>query len=183
MFRLASGLGMRFIANDPYVNPRLNTDLDVEIVKLDKLFREADILCVNCDLNKNSEKLVGARLLSLMKPTAFLINTARGPIVVQQDLTQALQQGEIAGAGLDVLEKEPPNADDPLLSMDNVILTPHALAWTDQLFASIGRSVNESVLAVKRGTIPENTVNREVLQTSRFQEKMERYRLQSSQNS
>ena len=118
-----------------------------------------------------------------MKPTAFLINTARGQIVVQQDLTQALQQGKIAGAGLDVLEKEPPDADDPLLSMDNVILTPHALAWTDQLFASIGRSVNESVLAVKRGTIPENTVNREVLQTSRFQEKMERYRLQSSQNS
>ena len=105
-----------------------------------------------------------------------MINTSRGPIVNQRDLTDILQQEKIAGAGLDVLEKEPPDPDDPILALENVILAPHALAWTDQLFASIGRSVIESVLSIKRGEIPENSVNRDVLKKTLFQQKLEQYR-------
>ncbi len=81
---------------------------------------------------------MNAERLALMKPTAYLINTARGPIVDQKALTKVLQERRIAGAGLDVLEKEPPDADDPILKLDNVILAPHALCWTDQCFAGNG---------------------------------------------
>ena len=124
-----------------------------------------------------------SKLISLMKPSAFLINTSRGPIVNQRDLTDILQQEKIAGAGLDVLEKEPPDPDDPILALENVILAPHALAWTDQLFASIGRSVIESVLSIKRGEIPENSVNQDVFKKTLFQQKLEQYRTRSLSSS
>ena len=179
MFRMASVYGMQHIAHDPFRNREINQDLDVTMVELEQLFRESDVLCINCDLNPGTEGLVDTRLLSLMKPNAFLINTARGPIVNQRDLTEVLQKKKIAGAGLDVLEKEPPDPEDPILSLDNVILAPHALAWTDQLFAAIGRSVIESVLSIKNGIIPENSVNREVLQKPIFRQKLEHYRSRS----
>ena len=126
-------------------------------------------------------RLSGLRIAAknAQKPNAFLINTARGPIVNQRDLTEVLQKKKIAGAGLDVLEKEPPDPDDPILSLDNVILAPHALAWTDQLFAAIGRSVIESVLSIKNGEIPKNSVNRDVLQKPIFRQKLEQYHSRS----
>ena len=83
------------------------------------------------------------------------------------------------GVGLDVLEKEPPYLDDPILTLDNVILAPHALAWTDQLFAAIGRSVIESVLSIKKGEIPKNSVNRDVLQKPIFRQKLQQYSARS----
>ena len=183
MFRMASVYDMRHIAHDPFRNPEMNQDLEVKMVELEQLFSECDILCINCDLNPGTEKIVDSRLLSLMKPTAFLINTARGPIVNQKDLTEFLQQGKIAGAGLDVLEKEPPDLDDPILALENVILAPHALAWTDQLFAAIGRSVVESVLSMKNGKTPQNPVNREVLQKTLFLQKLDHYQQQLNPNS
>jgi len=183
MFRMASVYSMRHIAHDPFRNPEINQDLKVEMVELEKLFRESDFLCINCDLNPGTEGLVDSKLISLMKPSAFLINTSRGPIVNQRDLTDILQQEKIAGAGLDVLEKEPPDPDDPILALENVILAPHALAWTDQLFASIGRSVIESVLSIKRGEIPENSVNQDVFKKTLFQQKLEQYRTRSLSSS
>ena len=93
---------------------------------------------MSCPLTPETRHLVNAERLALMKPTAYLINTARGPIVDQKALTKALQERRIAGAGLDVLEQEPPDADDPILKLDNVILAPHALCWTDQCFAGNG---------------------------------------------
>ena len=95
-----------------------------------------------------------------MKPTAYLINTARGPIVDQKALTKVLQNRGIAGAGLDVLEKEPPDADDPILKLDNVILAPHALCWTDQCFAGNGAADVKAVLDVQHGREPRGVVNR-----------------------
>ncbi|MEQ9689867.1 MAG: NAD(P)-dependent oxidoreductase, partial [Bauldia litoralis] len=101
--------------------------------------------------------------LAMMKPTAYLINTARGPIVDQKALTVALQEGRIAGAGLDVLEQEPPDTDDPILKLDNVILAPHALCWTDQCFAGNGAADVRAVLDIQHGREPRGLLNRDVL--------------------
>jgi len=114
----------------------------------------------------------------LMKPTAYFINTARGPIMDQAAVTQALQECRIAGAGLDVFQQEPTAADDPLLHLDNVIVSPHGLAFTDQLFAGIGQSVVQSVLDVKRGQVPKNVVNQDVFQNPEWQAKLTHYRNQ-----
>ena len=113
MFRLARPLDMRFIAHDPYADPALAAELGVTLTDLDTVFRESDFVCVNCPLSDETRHLVNAERLSLMKPTAFLVNTARGPIVDQAALTKALREGRIAGAGIDVFEQEPPDADDP----------------------------------------------------------------------
>ena len=163
MFRLARPLDMRHIAHDPYADPALATDLGVTLTDLDSVFREADFVCVNCPLTSDTHHLVNADRLELMKPSAFLVNTARGPIVDQAALTDALRQRRIAGAGLDVFEQEPPDADDPLLALDNVIVTPHALCWTDQLFSGSGAADVRAVLAVMAGKVPKEIVNRDVI--------------------
>ncbi len=168
MFRLARPLDMRFIACDPLANPAVAAELGVTLVDLPTVFRDGDFVTVNCPLTPQTRHLVNAELLALMKPDAFLINTARGPIVDQSALVAVLQARKIAGAGLDVQEQEPPDPADPLLMLDSVILTPHALCWTDQCFAGIGASAVRSVLDVAYGRVPEGLVNREVLQHSRW---------------
>jgi phosphoglycerate dehydrogenase-like enzyme len=110
-----------------------------------------------------------------MKPSAFLINTARGPIVDQKALTKVLQEGSIAGAGLDVLEQEPPDVDDPILKLDNVILSPHALCWTDQCFAGNGAADVKAVLDVQRGRNPRGVVNRQVLDMSLWKARLKTF--------
>jgi phosphoglycerate dehydrogenase-like enzyme len=176
MFRLAKPLDMRFIAHDPYADPKVAAGLGVELVALDEVFRQADILCVNCPLSEGTRHLVNAEKLALMKPTAYLINTARGPIVDQKALTAVLAAGRIAGAGLDVLEQEPPDPDDPILKLDNAILTPHALCWTDQCFAGNGAADVRAVLEVQRGNVPRGVVNREVLEDPRWVARLDSYR-------
>jgi len=163
MFRLARPLDMRFIAHDPYADPALAADLGVTLSDLDTVFRESDFVCVNCPLTDETHHLVNRERLALMKPTAFLVNTARGPIVDQAALTEALRERRIAGAGLDVFEREPPDADAPLLALDNVIVTPHALCWTDQLFAGSGAADVRAVMAVMQGRTPTGIVNRDVV--------------------
>jgi D-3-phosphoglycerate dehydrogenase len=168
MFRMARPLDMRFIAHDPFADPQVAAELGVELVGLEAVFRDGDFVAVNCPLMPQTHHLVNAERLATMKPDAFLINTARGPIVDQKALVEALQAGRIAGAGLDVQEQEPPAEGDPLLALDNVILAPHALAWTDQCFAGIGASVVRSVLDVAAGRVPEGLLNRDVLQHPRW---------------
>ena len=170
MFRIAAPLGMRYIAHDPYVDPVEAADLGVTLVDLDTVFREGDFVTVNCPLSPETHHLVDARLIGLMKPTAYLINTARGPIVDQAAVTAALTNRRIAGAGLDVQEQEPPDPADPLLKLDNVILAPHALCWTDQCFAGIGASAIRSVLDVAEGRVPGGLVNKAVLGNPRWQD-------------
>jgi phosphoglycerate dehydrogenase-like enzyme len=176
MFRLAKPFDMAFIAHDPYAAPELAHELGVELVELDDVFRRSDVLAVNCPLTADTRHLVNAPRLALMKPTAFLINTARGPIVDQQALTAVLQDERIAGAGLDVFEREPPPADDPLLRLDNAILTPHALCWTDQCFAGNGAADVRAVLDVQHGRVPRGVVNRDVLDGEPFKRRLERLR-------
>jgi D-3-phosphoglycerate dehydrogenase len=171
LFRLAQPFGMRFIAHDPFANAAVARELGITLVDLETVFREGDFVSVSCPLSPETHHLVNAQRLALMKPSAYLINTARGPIVDQKALTKVLQEGRIAGAGLDVQEQEPPDADDPLLKLDNVILAPHALCWTDQCFAGIGASAVRSVLDVADGHTPRGLVNRAVLQHARWQGK------------
>jgi len=176
MFRIAAPLNMRHIAHDPYAQPGLAQETRTTLTDLDTVFREADFLCVHCPLTPETHHLVNAQRLATMKPTAFLINTARGPVVDQPALEDALASGRIAGAGLDVLDPEPPPLDARILSLPNVILAPHALAWTDQMFAAIGEGCIQSMRAVARGEAPANVVNQAVLQSPAFRAKAARWK-------
>jgi len=176
IFRLAKPFDMRFIAHDPYVNPALASELGITLVDLDTVFRESDFVTLNCPLTPQTRHLVDARRLALMKPTAFLINCARGPVVDQRALTKVLQERRIAGAGLDVFDPEPPHPDDPLLKLDNIIATPHALCWTDQMFEGIGATDVKAVLDLSRGRVPTGIVNGAVLDNPIWQQRLARYR-------
>jgi phosphoglycerate dehydrogenase-like enzyme len=175
VFRLAKPFDMKFIAHDPYVDQAVAAGLGVELVGIEDLFRRSDVLSVSCPLTPETRHIVDAGRLALMKPTAYLINTARGPIVDQKALTEVLQERRIAGAGLDVLEQEPPDADDPILKLDNVILAPHALCWTDQCFAGNGAADVRAVLDVQQGREPRGVVNRQVLSTEVWKRRLAGY--------
>jgi phosphoglycerate dehydrogenase-like enzyme len=177
MFRLAQSLGFsRLVAHDPYVEPKTAEALGVELVSMEELMSTSDYVTVNALLNESTRGLIGEPALRLMKPSAFLINTARGPIVDQPALTRALTENWIAGAGIDVFEKEPIAPEDPLLRLDNVILSPHGLAWTEEIARDNGLEACDNILAVAGGQIPAGIVNKEVLDHPAFQAKLERYR-------
>lgn len=163
VLRLAAPFGMRFLAHDPYVDPVLARQLGVELVDMETLFRQADFLSVSVPLSEKTRGLVNARLLALMKPTAFLINTARGPIVDQKALYDVLKAKKIAGAGLDVFEIEPAPKEEPLLHLDNVIVTPHSICFTDECFAGLGEACVRNALAVRQRHLPNAIVNRQVV--------------------
>lgn len=175
VFRLAAPFGMRHLAFDPHVSPEEARAQGVTLVDLDTLLAEADFVTVCCALTPETHHLINAERLARMKPTAYLINVARGPIVDQRALTAVLQNGGIAGAGLDVFEQEPVEPRDPILTLDNVIVAPHALCWTDECFLGNGRSACESILAVSRGELPVNIVNRAALSHPTLQEKLARF--------
>jgi phosphoglycerate dehydrogenase-like enzyme len=176
LFRLLKPFDMKFIAHDPFADRKLAAELGVELVGLEEVFRRADIVNVSCPLSRETHHLVNAERLALMKPTAYFINTARGPIVDQKALTKVLAERRIAGAGLDVLEQEPPVADDPILKLDNVILAPHALCWTDQCFAGNGAADVRAVLDVQHGREPRLVVNKAVLVTEAWKKRMAEFR-------
>lgn len=176
LFRLAMPFDMKFIAHDPFADKKVAAELGIELVGLEDVFRRSDVLCVNCPLMPETKHLVNAERLALMKPTAYLINTARGPIVDQKALTKVLSERRIAGAGLDVLESEPPDAGDPILKLDNVILAPHALCWTDQCFAGNGAADVKAVVDIQHGRVPRGVVNRAVLDQPRFKQRLDIYR-------
>jgi phosphoglycerate dehydrogenase-like enzyme len=165
----------RFVAFDPYTTQEKAASLGVELVSLDELLRASDYILVNCPLTPQTRGLLGKAQFSLMKPDAVIINTARGPIVDEAALIEALQSGKIAGAALDVFEKEPLGTDSPLARMDNVILSSHSIAWTEELFRDMGRIDCMGALAIYRGEVPQNVVNPEVLSRPLFQEKLARY--------
>lgn len=176
LFRLAAPLEMRHVAFDPYVSGENAAAAGVELVALDSLLAEADFVVVCCALTADTLHLIGRERLRLMKPTSYLINIARGPIVDQAALTEALVERGIAGAALDVFETEPVPDDDPLLQLDHVIVAPHAIAWTDELFLGNGRAACQSILDVAEGRLPGHIVNRQVLETPALAAKLGRYR-------
>jgi phosphoglycerate dehydrogenase-like enzyme len=147
----------------------------VESVALDVLLRAADMVVVACPLTDETRGLLDARRLALMKPTAFLVNVARGGIVDQAALVEALRQGRLAGAGLDVVDPEPLPGDDPLLALPNVIGAPHSLGCTDELFAACVASACASLVAVAAGRVPRDLANPEVLENPLFAAKLARF--------
>ena len=175
LFRLARPLGFsRLLACDPNVR---QTDVEgVELVDLETVMRESDFVTVNALLNAATTGLIGEAQIRAMKPTAYLINLARGPLIDHAALIRALREKWIAGAGIDVYPKEPPPADDPLFTLDNVIVAPHALAWTNGIMRGNGEEACRHVRSVMRGEAPGDVVNREVLADARFLAKLEQYR-------
>ena len=161
--RKAQGVGLKVLAHDPYLQPDQAQALGVELVGLDELLRRADYLSIHCPLTKETRHLIGAAQLALMKPTAFLINMARGPVVDQPALCQALVSGVIAGAAADVLEQEPPDPNDPLLKLPNMFVTPHFSSASTESVVQLRRDVARHVVQVLRGEPPQAVVNPQYL--------------------
>lgn len=161
LLRLARAFDLRLLAADPYADARELGALGARCVPLESLMGEADFVVLCCPLNEETRHLVDAPLLARMKPTAFLINVARGPVVDEPALYEALRGRRIAGAGLDVFEEEPTPKDNPILALDNVIVAPHSLAWTDELFAGIAREAIGALLDLRARRRPRSLVNPE----------------------
>ena len=151
----AQALGLRVAAFDPFASDEPFEQHGVERVgTLEALLGISDYVSVHPPLSAETHHLIGAEQLRQMKPGAYLINTARGPVVDEQALIAALERGEIAGAGLDVFEREPLAGDSPLVAMENVVLTPHSASFSDQAFAGLKRRVGETVVEVMEGRWP-----------------------------
>ena len=165
----------RFLAFDPYASAERAAELGVELVPLEELLRASDYILVNCPLTAQTRGLLAGPQFALMKPDAVVINTARGPIVDESALIEALRSGKIRGAALDVFEKEPLAPDSPLAAMDNVILSSHSIAWTEELFRDMGRIDCQGALAIYRGEAPQHVVNPQVLSRAGFLRKLEEY--------
>ncbi len=169
VFRLARPLEMRHLAFDPYASAEAADSVGAALVDLATLLRESDFVTICCALTPETYHLIDATRLRQMKPTAFLINVARGPIVDQKALTVALRERWIQGAATDVFEEEPVSPDEEILRLDNVIVTPHGICWTDECFRGNGRSACESIRDVASGRVPRYVVNRAALDHPRLQ--------------
>lgn len=174
ILHVVAPLEMRTVAFDPFISAEAAKASGVELLSLDTLLQQSDFVCVCCALTPETRHLLNTERLALMPPTSFLINVARGPIVDQAALTQVLQSRRIAGAALDVFEQEPIDPHDPLLKLDNVIVSPHAICWTDELFRGNGIAACQSIVDVAAGRIPEGIVNREVLTRDGWKQKLAR---------
>lgn len=161
--RRAVPLGMEIIAYDPYLAQPPARETGVQMVEsLDVLLDRSDFVSIHCPLTAETRHLIGDQQLRRMKPTAYIVNTARGPIVDQSALVRALQEGWIAGAGLDVFEKEPPAPDDPLLQMENVILSPHNGFYSDPAVERMHVRAAQEVMDALSGRWPRGLLNTEL---------------------
>ncbi len=159
LLRVSAPFGMRRVVADPYASDETLRALGAARVPLEQLLAESDFIVVTCLLSEETRHLIAAPQFARMKRSAYFINVARGPIVDEAALIEALRGGKIAGAGLDVFEQEPVDPANPLLRMDNVIVTPHALCWTDECFHAIASSGLQSVVDFSLGRRPAHLVN------------------------
>ena len=166
----AKGFGLRIIAYDPYVPAEVARTLGVELVDFDTIVTQSDFISIHAALTPETKNLFGLEQFRKMKRTAYLINTARGALVDQQALHQALTEGLIAGAALDVMEPEPPRADDPLLKLNNVIITAHSANFSDQAMIDLFSHPQQEVARVLSGQWPKALVNPQAKEkfTARF---------------
>ena len=159
----AGCLGLRLLGYDPYIKPEQIADLGVELVGLDNLLQRSDYVTLHCPLVAETRGLIGAAQLALMKPTACLINMSRGPVVVQSAIYDALVNHKITAAALDVLEQEPPDPNDPLLQLDNVIINPHASSGSIEAASQLRHDTAQNVVDMLSGKLPRSIVNRKAL--------------------
>jgi len=172
--RLIAPYRMRVLASTPRLTDAEAAAHGAVRADLDDLLREADVVVVAAPLTPETHHLLDARRLALLKRTAYLVNIARGAIVDQAALVDALRAGRLAGAGLDVFEQEPIPADDELLRLPNVVVAPHALGYTDEMFHGCVRSACAAIAAVVEGRVPEHLANPAVLDSGAFREKLGR---------
>jgi D-3-phosphoglycerate dehydrogenase len=152
--------GLKVLGNDPYLDKTLANENGITLVDLPELLKKADYVLVHTVLNKETYHLIGEKQFRMMKPGAYFINTARGAIVDEPALIRALREKWIAGAGLDVFEKEPVDPENPLLKMDNVIVLPHSASYSDAAFIRLRQSVGREAARVLSDKWPKNVVNK-----------------------
>ncbi|HOJ31732.1 MAG TPA: C-terminal binding protein [bacterium] len=155
--------GMKILAYDPFVEKKVFEKYGGEKVSLKKILQESDYVSLHCPLTEHTHHLIGEKELKLMKKTAYLINTSRGALIDEKMLIVALQKNWIAGAGLDVFEKEPPEQDNPLLHMENVICTPHYAYYSDKAIETLKTIAVDEIIRAMKGQIPRNLYNPAVL--------------------
>ena len=161
----ASGLQMRVIAYDPYVSEEKARDVGAKLMDFHSLLRESDYISVHAAVTKESKGILGRKEFDVMKKGVFVINCARGEILDEKALYEALSSGKVAGAALDVFTEEPPPRDNPILGLENVILTPHAAGVTDESLERMAIQIAENIVNIAQGRLPnfETVVNKEVL--------------------
>jgi len=159
----AKGFDMKVLFYDVIPRPEMEKELRAKRVDLDTLFKESDFVSIHVPLMKETYHLVNAEKLKLMKKTAYLINNSRGPVVDEKALYEALKEGRIAGAGLDVFEQEPIPVDNPLLKLDNVVVAPHISSASYETRSKMAEMVAENLVAFFEGRKPPNLVNPEVV--------------------
>jgi phosphoglycerate dehydrogenase-like enzyme len=173
--RLVAPFEMRILAYSPRVDVAQAAQLGIRLVSIDDVFCESDFVSVHASLRPDTRRLIRREHLALMKPTAYLVNVARGELIEEPALVDILRDGRIAGAGLDVFEEEPLPTSHPLIGLDNVILTPHWLPATVDAGREIWRAASGGILRTARGEIPDNVINTEVLNRPDFRAKLARF--------
>jgi len=161
--RRAKGFGMKILYYDVVSRPEIEREVGAKKVGLETLLKESDFVSLHVPLLPETYHMIGEKELKMMKPTAFLINTARGKVVDQKALYRALKEGWIAGAALDVFEQEPIPPDDPLLQLENVVLAPHAASASIETRSRMADIVAENLIAFKEGKVPPTLVNKDVV--------------------
>lgn len=161
----AQAVGLKVIAHDPFVSEESMASQAVRKVELDELLEASDLISVHAPLTPDTHHMFNREAFRRMKPSAYLVNTARGPLVDGQALVEALDEGQLAGAALDVLEQEPPPADSPLLGRSDIILTPHTGFYSVESLEDLQTKAAQEVVRVLRGEKPRSPVNPEVLET------------------
>ena len=159
----AHGFNMHIFAYDPYISAEVAKERRAELVNFEKLIRESDFVTLHVVLTKDTRGMISTRELNLMKPTAYLINASRGPVVDEEALIRALRDKKIAGAGLDVFTKEPIDVKNPLLKFDNVIVTPHCAGNSKEALEATSLMVSKEAERILRNQVPDNLVNRRQL--------------------
>lgn len=175
LVRLLAGFGMKSpLVFDPFLSPSSAEECGARAVTLEQLLSEADFVSIHCPLTEQTRNLIGERELSLMKQSAYLLNTARGGIVDEKALDRALRDGRLAGAAIDCFAAEPLTAPPLFASYENVLLAPHNIAWTKELFRDVGRTVCRGMLDLAGGIMPQGVINPEVIERPEFQKKWQR---------
>ncbi|AWT59725.1 MAG: Hydroxypyruvate reductase [Candidatus Moanabacter tarae] len=154
----ALGLDMRVIANEKFPDKEFVAEYGIELVEMDELLGQSDFITLHCPLAEETQGLINRGSLEMMKTGAFLINTARGGLVVEEDLIEALRLEKIAGAGLDVLEIEPANRNNPIFELDNVVLSPHHAGSDKLAVENMGIEAAQCIISLSRGEWPEKAV-------------------------